>query len=146
MISRQDSLTKQAKVDEMTRRKNPVAPLEAMPEWMRNLKGFGELKVVRADEGAEHAPANQASLLSAAGADADMWRIMIGMPREIEAAADRIDPILFLPGLAGAIEELEGRIAEIVDYCRNHGRSWTQIGEALSITKQAAWERFSGEE
>ena len=71
---------------------------------------------------------------------------MIGMPREIAAAADRIDPILFLPGLAGAIEQLEERIAEIVEYCRDHGRSWTQIGEALSLTKQAAWERFSGEE
>ena len=130
----------------MTRRKNPVAPLEAMPEWMRALKGFDELKFKRADQEAEDASADEANLATAAGSNAGTWRIMIAMPQEIETAADRIDPILFLPGLAGAIEQLDDRIAEIVDYCRGHGRSWTQIGEALSITKQAAWERFSGEE
>ena len=36
--------------------------------------------------------------------------------------------------------------SSIVRYCRANGRSWAQIGEALSVSKQAAWERFSGEE
>jgi hypothetical protein len=130
----------------MTRRKNPVAPLEAMPDWMRALKGFDELKFRRADHEAGDASADEANPATEAGSNPDTWRIMIAMPREIESAAERIDPILFLPGLAGAIEHLDERIAEIVEYCRGHGRSWTQIGEALSISKQAAWERFSGEE
>lgn len=117
-----------------------------MPEWMRELKGFNDLKVKIVDDEGEHASADRDELALTAGPNADVWRIMIGMPREIAAAADRIDPILFLPGLAGAIEQLEERIAEIVEYCRDHGRSWTQIGESLSITKQAAGERFSGEE
>jgi len=49
-------------------------------------------------------------------------------------------------GLAGAIEQPEERIVEIVAYCRDKGRSWTQIGEALSISKQSAWERFAGDD
>jgi hypothetical protein len=34
----------------------------------------------------------------------------------------------------------------LVAHCRNTGKTWTQIGHALGMTKQAAWERFSGEE
>jgi hypothetical protein len=29
---------------------------------------------------------------------------------------------------------------------RADGCSWTEVGEALGTSKQAAWERFSGEE
>ena len=68
------------------------------------------------------------------------------MPKVISEAAERIDLLLLLPGLAAAIEQLESRIAEIVRYCRANGRSWSQIGEALSASKQAAWERYSGQE
>jgi hypothetical protein len=53
------------------------------------------------------------------------------------------DPILFLPSLAQAIGEVDARITEIVRHCRATGRTWTQIGEALSISKQAAGQRFS---
>ena len=28
---------------------------------------------------------------------------------------------------------------------REDGHSWTQIGQALGVTKQSAWERYSGE-
>ena len=35
---------------------------------------------------------------------------------------------------------------ESVKHARDAGHSWTQIGEALGVTKQAAWERFSGED
>jgi hypothetical protein len=33
-----------------------------------------------------------------------------------------------------------------VHVCRANGKSWTQIGEVLGVSKQAAWERFSGED
>jgi hypothetical protein len=45
--------------------------------------------------------------------------------------------------LATAVDKLT---RESVHRARDAGHSWTQIGEALCITKQAAWERFSGEE
>ena len=34
----------------------------------------------------------------------------------------------------------------IVSELRDRGVSWTGIGEALGMTRQSAWERFSGEE
>ena len=35
---------------------------------------------------------------------------------------------------------------ESVRRAREAGHSWTQIGEALGVTKQTAWERYSGED
>jgi hypothetical protein len=32
---------------------------------------------------------------------------------------------------------------ESVERAREAGHSWTQIGEALGVTKQTAWERYS---
>jgi hypothetical protein len=129
------------------RRRQPVSPLEAMPEWMHSLKGFDRLTLKRAGSGKQ---AGDTVFAKTRGAEADStgrtWRIAIAMPEEISEAATEIDPLLFLPGLAGAIEQLESRLAEIVRYCRANGRSWSQIGEALSVSKQAAWERYSGEE
>jgi hypothetical protein len=130
-------------------RKGPARPLEAMPEWMRNLKGFDELKVKRFADGEQTASPERTVAESVPSVDAPSggtWRMALMMPRDISDTAARIDPILFLPGLAGGIEQLEARIIEVVRHCRANGRSWTQIGDALSISKQAAWERFSGEE
>jgi hypothetical protein len=135
-------------MEEMSRRKVPATPLEAMPEWMHGLKGFDELTFKRFDPASR--PAGH-GLIERPAPDQpertyETWRVAIVMPKDIDTAAERTDPILFLPGLAGTIDELETRIGDIVRYCRAHGRSWTQIGEALSISKQAAWERFSGED
>jgi hypothetical protein len=37
-------------------------------------------------------------------------------------------------------------IHQTVAQARQQGCSWSEIGQALSISKQSAWERFSGEE
>jgi hypothetical protein len=132
----------------MARRKHPARPLEDMPEWMRSLKGFDELRFKRFEAGGEHVKgegildefAEQPAFKSGT------WRMAIVIPRDIAEAAERTDPILLLPGLAHAIDELESKVGAIVRHCRANGRSWAQIGEALSVSKQAAWERFSGEE
>jgi hypothetical protein len=131
-------------MSEMARRKSPARPLEDMPEWMRSLKGFDELRFKHSDArgGGERGTAIAEQPASASGT----WRIAIAVPRDIAEAAERTDPILLLPGLAHAIDELEAKVTEIVRHCRAGGRSWTQIGEALSVSKQAAWQRFSGEE
>jgi hypothetical protein len=42
----------------------------------------------------------------------------------------------------GAIEKL---LRSQVHQARQAGCSWTEIGESLGTTKQAAWERFSNE-
>ncbi len=130
------------------RRRQPASPLEAMPEWMRNLKGFDQLTLKRAHSGkrTDGDTIMAKTKVTEDESEGGTWRIAIAMPEQIGDAAARVDPLLFLPGLAEAIEQLEGRIAEIVRYCRANGRSWSQIGEALSVSKQAAWERYSGEE
>ena len=132
----------------MARRKHPVSPLEAMPEWMRELKGFDGLTVKRHASGEEGEGAGMVAKARVVGGEPKdgTWRLAVAMPVDLEEAAERIDPLLLLPGLAGAIEQFEAKIAEIVGHCRVHGRSWTQIGEALSMSKQAAWERYSGDE
>jgi hypothetical protein len=33
---------------------------------------------------------------------------------------------------------------QTVGKAREEGHSWTEIGEALGVTKQTAWQRFSG--
>jgi hypothetical protein len=38
-----------------------------------------------------------------------------------------------------------GDPCDLVLRARSCGCSWTSIGQALGITRQAAWERFSGE-
>jgi hypothetical protein len=41
---------------------------------------------------------------------------------------------------------MEETLKQHVDLLRQRGMTWTRIGEALGVSRQAAWERFSGEE
>jgi hypothetical protein len=47
---------------------------------------------------------------------------------------------------AVAAEGVEDTLKQHVAQLRGRGLTWTRIGEALGVTRQAAWERFSGEE
>jgi hypothetical protein len=42
--------------------------------------------------------------------------------------------------------QVDAAVYDYVDTLRARGISWTRIGEALGVSKQAAWERFSGED
>jgi hypothetical protein len=44
---------------------------------------------------------------------------------------------------SGAVDKL---IRQTVVEARRQGCSWAEIGRSLGISKQSAWERFSGEE
>lgn len=45
--------------------------------------------------------------------------------------------------LAGRLQALADDLVEdYVEHCRMHGRSWTDIGTALGVTRQAAQQRF----
>ena len=41
------------------------------------------------------------------------------------------------------IDSAEASLVIAVAGLREQGHSWTQVGEALGMTKQSAWERFS---
>lgn len=47
-----------------------------------------------------------------------------------------------LPALEEEIEAGERRLREYVRLLRAHRATWREIGEALQVSRQAAWERF----
>jgi hypothetical protein len=51
-----------------------------------------------------------------------------------------------LPKIAAAGAQVDRRLSLYVTKARARGITWTRIGAALGMTRQSAWERFSGEE
>lgn len=51
-----------------------------------------------------------------------------------------------LPRVAKTAVKVEENLADWVRRARELGATWALIGEALGMTRQSAWERFSGEE
>jgi ATP-dependent Clp protease ATP-binding subunit ClpX len=51
-----------------------------------------------------------------------------------------------LPKIAAAGEQVDRSLTRWVGKARDRDITWTRIGAALSMTRQSAWERFSGEE
>ena len=51
-----------------------------------------------------------------------------------------LDGLCESAGLARALDKLQ---RHLVVQARSAGRSWTEIGDALGVSKQSAWERFS---
>jgi hypothetical protein len=51
-----------------------------------------------------------------------------------------------LPKIAAAGAQVDRRLSLYVTKARARGITWTKIGAALGMTRQSAWERFSGEE
>jgi ATP-dependent Clp protease ATP-binding subunit ClpX len=43
-------------------------------------------------------------------------------------------------------EQIDDAVARFVQHLRGRGVTWARIGDALGMTRQSAWERFSGEE
>ncbi|MEY2571639.1 MAG: hypothetical protein QOE63_1989 [Acidimicrobiaceae bacterium] len=54
--------------------------------------------------------------------------------------------VLRLSSAARATDEAERRLRAMVDELRSRNVTWARIGEALGVSRQAAWERFSGED
>jgi ClpX C4-type zinc finger len=60
---------------------------------------------------------------------------------------DSADEVLAsLPRVAAAGAQVEQDLTGWVRRARTLGVTWARIGEALGMTRQSAWERFSGEE
>jgi ATP-dependent Clp protease ATP-binding subunit ClpX len=51
-----------------------------------------------------------------------------------------------LPKIARVADQVEGSLTTWVRRVRGRGVSWARIGEALDMTRQSAWERFSDRE
>ena len=51
-----------------------------------------------------------------------------------------------LARVQAAVVQADAAVHDHVAILRGRGISWTRIGEALGVSKQAAWERFSGED
>lgn len=51
-----------------------------------------------------------------------------------------------LARIQAVVSQVDAALHDHVDILRARGISWTRIGEALGVSKQAAWERFSGED
>jgi hypothetical protein len=51
-----------------------------------------------------------------------------------------------LPKIARVADQVEGSLTTWVRRVRARGVSWARIGEALDMTRQSAWERFSDRE
>lgn len=77
-----------------------------------------------------------------------------GMPARLDAERDdeqmrvkvelgAADPLGQLRGLRAADKQLEVWQREAIARAREHGASWSQIGDALGITKQAAWKLYN---
>ena len=60
---------------------------------------------------------------------------------------DNVNAVLeSLPRVARAADQVELDLAGWVGRARELGATWARIGEALGMTRQSAWARFSGEE
>jgi hypothetical protein len=51
-----------------------------------------------------------------------------------------------VPRIASVADQVEINLRAWVQELRRRGVTWARIGDALGITRQSAWERFSGEE
>lgn len=51
-----------------------------------------------------------------------------------------------LARVQAVVSQVDAAVHERVAILRERGVSWTSIGQALGVSKQAAWERFSGED
>jgi len=72
--------------------------------------------------------------------------ITVGLDDLAEAASNARHPLTVAKSISAAINVLEAQLRDVVPILRARACSWTQIGAALGMTKQSAWERFSGED
>jgi len=78
--------------------------------------------------------------------------VIAGQPASVpqvapwEQAATLDEVLANLAPVAAAGAQVEHNLAAWVSKARGLGATWSQIGEALGMARQSAWERFSGEE
>jgi hypothetical protein len=83
----------------------------------------------------------------------DLCRQIISSPPSLptgltswEEGLDLEGVLASLPRMAAAGAQVESNLSRWVLKARELGATWAAIGLALGMTRQSAWERFSGEE
>jgi hypothetical protein len=81
---------------------------------------------------------------------------LMAAPAQDKSASDQVatweqamsdeDVLQHLPRVAAARAQVDQQLTGWVRQARGRGMTWTTIGEALGMTRQSAWERFSGED
>jgi len=74
------------------------------------------------------------------------------LAQQVESWADRVDArdlrevpiedLRAITSLAATIREADAALSGAVDRARRDGHTWSQIGTALGVSKQAAQQRF----
>lgn len=128
---------------EMARRRPAPPSLLDPPPWLAELTGFDLFQVQRTDTGWSAYPRGVDEQVEFPGGT---WRVSLVMPVDLSIADGVVDPLLLLVTLADGAVKVDDKIAELVAHARASGKSWTDIGQALGITKQSAWEKYSGED
>src|SRR5689334_1040749 len=68
---------------------------------------------------------------------------------EVEKRSPTTEPLSLLATASATVNELndttDALLSHFVDRSRRAGHSWSEIGEALGVTKQAVQKRFTGE-
>ena len=62
------------------------------------------------------------------------------------AAKSDDDLVDLMVQVAASRERVDESVGYVVRLLRDRGFTWARIGEALGMTRQSAWERYSGEE
>ena len=127
---------------EMARTRPTPPSLADPPEWLEQLQGIDLFRARPTEHGWEAMPEETAEDVEFPGGT---WRVAMLMPADLSVTEGFVDPLVLLVVLAHGAGLVEDKVRELVVFCRTQGKTWTEIGQAFGMTKQAAWERFSGE-
>jgi len=109
---------------------------------MRSVPG-GALRALAASEFVSDQEATASALEDDWALDAALSAPAAERSTTPRAAAPDIPGLLaLLPALEDEIEAGERRLRECVRLLRAHRATWREIGDALQVSRQAAWERF----
>lgn len=95
-----------------------------LPEWAQGLLGVDTL---------DNPPTFKSGI----------WKVAAALPEDLTELEGVTDPLLLLLSGADMQRRLEERMGALVAMAKSQGRSWTEIGRALGVSKQTAWERYA---
>lgn len=71
-------------------------------------------------------------------------KVKVEVTLGVEGDAER-NPLAVIRGISTGMRRLEEPLRDAVQLAREQRRTWTEIGDALGVTRQSAWERFGND-